>query len=330
MRRLAVCALSSFVLAALSVSAEDVTDRDDPVLSVAAVQAEVAAESFLDARAFESHIENLVAEAERRGAELVVFPEYINVFLLFERYEPIVRRSSSIDEALAELATLADAAAPGGGAVPVGGAARVLQALLRRRAASVERTVHRMWSGLAREYGVAIVAGTYFAPAGGAGLRNRTLVFDEDGTLLHEQDKVFLTAFEDRVLDLDEGDLDAAKTFEIDGVEIGLTICRDSFFSDWEHALGDSDLWLELRANGEPYNEEVRRRFDGALPERVGATSAAAGVSASLTGSFLDLVWEGPSYAVDESGRRVGASADVRGNSVLVVEVPRTEARPAR
>ena len=120
------------------------------------------------------------------------------------------------------------------------------------------------------------------------------------------------------------------KPSTIDGFEIGLTICRDSFFSDWERTLGGADLWLELRANGELYTEEVRRRFDGALPERVGATSAAAGVSASLTGSLLDLVWEGPSYVVDESGRRVGASADVRGNSVLMVEVRRPEARPGR
>lgn len=331
MRRAAAYTLLSFVLAVVSVFAEDFAAHEDGVLHVAAVQAEVAAETYLDARAFESHVEKLVAEAERRGAELIVFPEYINVFLLFEGYAPIIRRSSTMDEALGELAS-----AVGGTTTPIGAAPlrgtplEALQTLLRRRAPSVERTVRRLWSGLAREYRVAIVAGTYFAPIGEGSVHNRAIVFDDDGTLIHEQDKVFLTAFEDRVLDLEEGDLEAAETFEIDGFEIGLTICRDSFFSDWEPEFGGADLWLELRANGELYTEEVRRRFDGALPERVGATSAEAGVSASLTGSLLDFVWEGPSYVVDGSGRRVGASDDVRGSSVLMVEVRRPEARPAR
>ena len=279
---------------------------------MAVKQAEVVEETYLDSEKFESHVEKLVAEAERRGAELVVFPEYINVFLLFESYAPIIRRASSMDEALRELLPPARAAST-----------ETLQALLRRHAPSVERIVRRMWSDLAREYGVAIVAGTYFAPVGEERIHNRAIVFDEDGSLLYAQDKVFLTAFEADVLDLGEGDLQEAETFEIDGFEIGLTICRDSFFSDWEPELGGADLWLELRANGELYTEAVRRRFEGALPERVGATSAVAGVSASLTGSLLDLVWEGPSYAVDASGRRVGASGDVRGSSLLLTEVRR-------
>ncbi|MFO7782681.1 MAG: nitrilase-related carbon-nitrogen hydrolase [Spirochaetia bacterium] len=312
MRRVAVLTLSSFLLVAVSVFAEDFAEHDDGVLHVAAVQAEVAEETYLDVEEFESHVEKLVAEAERRGAELVVFPEYINVFLLFESYAPVIRRASSMDDALHELAAPARAAST-----------EALQALLRRRAPQVERTVRRMWSNLAREYGVAIVAGTYFAPVGEESIHNRAIVFDEDGRLLHAQDKVFLTAFETDVLDLGEGDLEEAETFEIDGFEIGLTICRDSFFSDFEPELGDADLWLELRANGELYTEAVRRRFEGALPERVEATSTAAGVSASLTGSLLDLVWEGPSYAVDASGRRVGASGDVRGSSLLLTEVRR-------
>ncbi|NBF41625.1 MAG: hypothetical protein GVY14_14550 [Spirochaetes bacterium] len=328
MRRVAALMLSSFLLAAVSVFAEDFAGHDDGVLRVAAVQAEVVDETYLDSEKFESHVEKLVAEAERRGAELVVFPEYINVFLLFEPYAPIIRRASSMDEALRELLPLADGAprvgaVPSGAAPPPAASTETLQALLRRRAPSVERFVRRLWSGLAREYAVAIVAGTYFAPAGEESIHNRAIVFDEDGSLLYAQDKVFLTAFEADVLDLGEGDLEEAETFEIDGFEIGLTICRDSFFSDWEPELGGADLWLELRANGELYTEAVRRRFEGALPERVGATSAVAGVSASLTGSMLDLVWEGPSYAVDARGRRVGASGDVRGSSLLLSEVRR-------
>ena len=327
MRRVAVLTLTSFLLAAVSVFAEDFREHDDDVLHVAAVQAEVVEETYLDSEKFESHVEKLVAEAERRGAELVVFPEYVNVFLLFESYAPIITRASRMDEALRELSALAGgapAAAPTGGAAPRAAApTETLQALLRRHAPSVERIVRRMWSDLAREYGVAIVAGTYFAPVGEERIHNRAIVFDEDGSLIYAQDKVFLTAFEADVLDLGEGDLQEAETFEIDGFEIGLTICRDSFFSDWEPELGGADLWLELRANGELYTEAVRRRFEGALPERVGATSAVAGVSASLTGSMLDLVWEGPSYAVDASGRRVGASGDVRGSSLLLTEVRR-------
>ncbi|MFP4565273.1 MAG: nitrilase-related carbon-nitrogen hydrolase [Spirochaetota bacterium] len=309
-RRLAALASSFVVLAAATVGAED----GGGALRVAAVQTEVSQEDYLDARAFEAYLERLVSEAERRGADLVVFPEYINVFLLFEEHKSLIASASSADEALERLASR-------GGEAPDS----ALQTLVRRRAPSVERFVRRMWSGLAREYDVSIVAGTYFAPDGEHGLRNRALVFDGDGGLIHAQDKVFLTAFEERTLGLAEGELQAAKTFEIDGVEIGLTICRDSFFSDWEPVLGDADLWLELRANGEVYTDEVRRRFEGALAERVEATSVDLGVGASLSGRLLDFVWEGPAYVVDEDGRRVLASDDVRGNSVLITEVGRSD-----
>jgi hypothetical protein len=104
-----------------------------------------------------------------------------------------------------------------------------------------------------------------------------------------------------------------------------VTICRDSYFSEWDAQLGYSDLWIDLRANGEPYTRAVRTRFEGTLAERVAWTDASAGINASLTGTFLDLLWEGPSYAVDASGLRIAESPDYDAGSLVIATLdPRT------
>jgi NAD+ synthase (glutamine-hydrolysing) len=181
--------------------------------------------------------------------------------------------------------------------------------------------MHGLWRSLAREYEISIVAGTYFARTAAGRLRNRAVVFDEDGRVVHQQDKAFLTPFEAEVLGLEAGPRGAVGTFEVEGVELGMTICRDSFFEVWDERLAGAEMLIELRANGEPYSAEVRRRFEGALPERVAGTGASAGVNSSLTGRFLDLLWEGPSYVVDHAGHRIAGSETVRGSELVVVDL---------
>jgi predicted amidohydrolase len=276
-------------------------------LDVAAVQFEVSEELYTEPGAFGRRAARMVEDAAAAGAELVVFPEYINVFPLFADDAPVIARVETVSDALAALA--ADDAAP----------TETLARLIRERAPTVNRRLRSMWSRLARRNDVAIIAGTGFALADEGGVRNRAYVFDDDGRLVHAQDKVFLTPVELELLGLEPGSIDAVSSFEIEDVELGMTICRDSYFDVFEEYLGDADLWVQVRANGETYTEEVRRRFRGALAERVSETAVAGGVDASLTGRFLDLLWEGPSYAVDGDGRRVASSPGARGSDVVLV-----------
>jgi predicted amidohydrolase len=276
-------------------------------VDIAAVQFEVSEALYTEHGAFAARAEAVVAEAAAAGADLVVFPEYINVFLLFEAHASLISRARDLSDALAALAS--DEAAP----------VAALQHLMLRRSPAVERRMRAMWAGLAREHDVAVIAGSGFVRTDGGELRNRALVFDDDGRLVHLQDKVYLTPVEDELLGLEPGDMDAVSTFEVEGLEVGLTICRDSYFDAFEERLAGADLWVQLRANGEAYGPEVRRRFEGALAERVAETPVPAGIDASLTGSFLDLLWEGPAYAVDADGRRIAETEDERGSGIVLL-----------
>jgi predicted amidohydrolase len=181
---------------------------------------------------------------------------------------------------------------------------------------------------MAQRYDTAIVAGTAFVKARtgkghgeGAQLRNRALVFGPEGSLLYRQDKVYLTRFERRHFGLSAGSLGAATGFRLEGLRFGLTICRDSFFGAWEERFADADVWMEIRANGEAYSPEVRERFRTALAERVRRSPAHRGLSTSLTGELLDLLWQGPAYTVDAHGRRVQESPKPTGKHLMVVEL---------
>lgn len=280
---------------------------DDPAeFVVATVQFAVSEELYTEPGAFRHAVEQLIAEAVREhDADLVVFPEYINVFLLARDLVAPLKRADSMEEAISELAK----ARPELSGLPE---------LLERTVTGVATEALGMWQAIAAAYDVAIVPGTFFV-AEGSELRNRLLVLDDDGRVVYRQDKVFLTEEEEELLGLSPGRVPEARTIEIEGVELGLTICRDSYFDAWEPVLGKSDIWIDLRANGEPYSREVRERFDGALPERVEETSAQGGVSATLTGAFLDLLWEGPAFVVDSEGRRIGESPAPRGSSLVIL-----------
>ena len=320
------------------------TDPPQPV-TVATVQFEVRRELYRSPDRFQRAVEPLVEEAAGRGADLVVFPEYINVFLVASRYPGILEHADSVSGALAALASRAGHPD--------------LQALFSANAGWLSREVRRIWSSLAREHELTIVAGTTFEAAGGTPvprtasdsetrrtrattpgsdspiadqaredgptLYNRALVFGEDGELVHVHEKAYLTPMEEDELGLTAGRARAATLFDVDGVEMGITICRDTYFESWHGPLRGLDLWIDLRANGEPYSREVYERFLGTLPERVRESSAVAGVNSSLTGTFWEMLWEGPSYVVDAGGRRVAQTPDVRGTRVLLMELTPNE-----
>ena len=276
-------------------------------LDVAAVQFEVTEETYADTAAFEKRVSAVLETSADAGADLVVFPEYLNVFLLFDDYSQVVARSSSIEEALSRL-TDGDEAS--------------LEALLRREIRTTGARIMKLWGELARRYELHIVAGTHFTLSEDT-LRNRALVFGPDGRLLETQDKHYLTPFEKEELNLEPGPIREVDTFEVAGYEVGLTICRDSYFAEWESRLGDADLWIDLRANGEEYSQAVKKRFQAALSERVAGTPVRAGANATLTGDYLDLLWEGPSYVVNPNGRRIAESAEVRGTSIVLFSLGR-------
>lgn len=84
-----------------------------------------------------------------------------------------------------------------------------------------------LFSGLARDLGLHVVAGTFLLDTGDGRFRNRADLFAADGGHAW-QDKLQLTGFEKRTGVIDGGD--ALKVFALDCVRVGIAICYDIEF----------------------------------------------------------------------------------------------------
>jgi predicted amidohydrolase len=285
-------------------------------LDVALVQYQVRPQDYHDLSRFEERVDAFVDSAVEGGADLVVFPEYINVFALFHH---LISEHGRID--LSAVPNGVSSALSGGGAETAVAAAEV-RSFLWDYSVAETAVIRTLWSRVARRHEVWILAGSSFVARSGGELTNQGWLFDPQGRLAYRQNKVFLTPFERNVLGLSPGTVESAQVVSVAGYEIGLTICRDSYFEDWEQPFAAVDLWVDIRANGEPWTPEVRRRFDTALPERVEQTAVEHGVSTSLTGEFAGLLWQGPAFVVNDEGRRVREAPTHRGDHLLLVDIP--------
>jgi predicted amidohydrolase len=167
----------------------------------------------------------------------------------------------------------------------------------------VERAMEEIFAALARQYRVAILAGTYFAwSEKGQEVRlvNRTVVFDQEGKTAYTQDKVYLTPFEEQLLGISPGLIQEAAPVVLKGFRIGITICRDTFFRPWVEVHSGSDLWIDIKANGTAFTGEEQERFLRAVPARIAESDIPYGLTVCLTGSLLDLLWEGESSLVSK------------------------------
>ncbi len=227
--------------------------------------------------------------------DLVVFPEYTSVFLAATEYFDLMEKADTFEEALERIRM-------------ENGDIDSLHALFMREADRTEKRLDRIWGKLAREFELFIVGGTYFKrvtdEAGGAGLRNTLILYDPRGRRIYEQDKVYLTDFEEEVIRLSPGSEDEAVPVRIDAYDVVFTVCRDSFFSTWEDNFRGAEVWISIKANGVSFDREARETFLRALPERIAESEVPYGMVVCLTGRFLDLFWEGESSVLVDAGHR--------------------------
>ncbi|TVQ18306.1 MAG: hypothetical protein EA382_17850 [Spirochaetaceae bacterium] len=287
------------LIVALPVAAREV----DPVIRIAIVQLRIDRRWTESQEAFDAQARRLVAAVvDEHAPDLIVLPEYLGFF----RAAAAIRRR--LPDAFDAIALAVNDRSESQLSIPDEIVEDALDGGIR------------VWRSIARTESVAVVPGTGPAIDDDGSVRNRLWVIDERGDVVYHQDKAFLTDIERDVIGIEPGALHDASPVEIGGVEIAFTVCLDSFYSEWSDHFGEVDLWIDLRANGEPYTQEVRDRFADALPRRVEESGTTLGASATLTGGFAGLIWEGPSFAVDKSGRRIAESPTARGESVLIVE----------
>lgn len=265
-----------------------------------AVQLCVDPGMYASASSFSEGIHSLVASAvSRYRPDLIVFPEYTGVFAaaVSTGLGPL-EDSRGLPGLLEHPEKVLGVLDPGAVSAPD---------FFARHDPSV--LLDQVFGAAAAFHGIHIIAGTYFAPVPVAGVSgpgtrvvNRAVVYGPDGKRVYEQDKVFLTPFEEELLGLAPGTLDAVRTFAINGVELGLTVCRDSFFPDWENHFSGIDLWIDIKANGVPFDSEQEAVFRRALPARIASSGVPAGMTVCLTGRFFGLMWEGRSSVVIPRG----------------------------
>jgi len=255
---------------------------------VAAVQLQIRTTDLRSFDDFQAHIESLVQRSMAFQPDLIVFPEYTSVFLALVPYYEKICSAASIEQGFERIA--ADD--------PLIGEFRELFLL---NSGMVERAMRRIFAALAEEYGVSVLAGTCFAwrqRNDEVALVNRAVLYDAGGELAYTQDKVYLTPFEEQLLGISPGRLQEAEPIRIRGRRVGITICRDTFFPAWVQVHAGVDLWIDIKANGTAFNEEERERFLRAAPARIVEGDIPYGLTVCLTGSFLDLLWEGESSLV--------------------------------
>jgi predicted amidohydrolase len=289
---------------------------DTRPLRVAAVQLSIHPEDLASPSAFRARIEGLVAGCLPAEPDLILFPEYTSAFLALVPYGAQLQDADNTAEALRRVRAVEPLA-------------RGLRDLFLLNAGVAEAAARELFGGLARHYRVAVGAGTLFAAereAQSTRLVNRALVFGRDGELLHAQDKVMLTEYEEEALGLEAGSLDRTAPFLLDGRRVGLTICRDTYLAEWERLLAGCDLWVDLKGNGGPFTEQTREHFRLALPARLGASEVRYGLTVCLTGRLWELAWEGESFlAVRGSDGRVRTAvraASPTGEELLWLGLP--------
>lgn len=287
---------------------------------IALVQYRVSPADYRSEAAFAARVGDLTAQAAARGAEIVVFPEYLNVFLAAVPLGPELAEAGSLPDILALLKQHYGR--------PVG-----LPEYLRLQSDNTRDIMDRVWGRLARRHGVWIIAGSSFiaepSPGTEAQLFNRAFVYNPAGRLAYTQDKVYLTPFEKKAVGLSAGDPSAARSFEAAGLTCVLTLCRDTFFEVWHRPFAQADIWFDLKANGVEFDQQARQTFTAALPERIVDTGVPYGATVCLTGRFFDLFWEGESSLVAPSPEAPDGyetkkkTADPAAETILYISIPR-------
>lgn len=142
---------------------------DATVVRVAAIQTE--ARLFKSPRRFAMEMRRLASMAAAQGAQMAAYPEDIGALLL--GLIPGIERMAAPSDARAELpASIAD-----------------IFAFLARASVPI---YCETFSGIAREFGLYVFAGSLPVPGADGSITNRAHVFAPDGRLLATQDKLHL------------------------------------------------------------------------------------------------------------------------------------------
>ncbi len=256
-------------------------------LTTVTVQFEMNRDMIFSERAYESAVRKAVEAAMAEGpADLLIFPEYLGVFASLIPWNSYLLEDKPFEQVWQDI-------------IRDRPALTSLKDLFSSGSSDTEDFLDSLWGSLSREYSVYILGGTrFYYDTEKRGVFNQAVVYSPEGRVLYSQYKYFLTEFEEDILGLSAGDIKDADGFRVKDHHIRLTICRDTFLREWEEVNRTGELWIDIKANGTAYTSDQVSLFSRALPARLIQTEIPYGITACLTGVFLDLLWEGESSII--------------------------------
>lgn len=237
-------------------------------IQLVAVQMGLDINDYWTRAAFEAKMRGLMEQVaqriDRSLPTLVVFPEDVGLMLVAQGLQDRVGHVTSVAQAI-EAAVRAN-----GLAVAITAWWHKLPwvpALYLHRHEIIAKTYFEVFSQLAKEYGVYLVAGSvalppyrivngvvdwrsgFLAPR----IHNTSYLFGPDGKVIGKQDKVYLIDLEkDGALHLSHGSLDSLRVFDTELGKIGIAICLDAFKDDVVAALAAQGAQILVQPSANP------------------------------------------------------------------------------
>jgi predicted amidohydrolase len=183
---------------------------------------------------------------------VVVLPEHIGTWLMISGEKDELYQAGTLKDAMNWLA-ISNPLAFIRGLISAQGDNRLNDAYLRMKADSMARDYQAMFGGLAREFGVTLVAGSIVLPEpsvsegelkiGRGALYNSSLVFGRDGRPLGQPQRQQHPVFEQRdVLEADRQD--ALRVVDTPAGRLGVLIGSDSWYPRYYRQLNDQGVQL--------------------------------------------------------------------------------------
>ncbi|CAN1600191.1 carbon-nitrogen hydrolase family protein [Pseudomonas sp. B21-028] len=183
---------------------------------------------------------------------IVVLPEHIGTWLMISGEKDELYQAGTLKEAMNWLA-ISNPLAFIRGLINAQGDNRLDDAYLRMKADAMARDYQAMFGGLAREFGVTLVAGSIVLPEpsvsegelkiGRGALYNSSLVFGSDGRPLGQPQRQQHPVFEQRdVLEADRQD--ALRVVDTPAGRLGVLIGSDSWYPRYYRQLNEQGVQL--------------------------------------------------------------------------------------
>lgn len=286
------------------------------LIQLAAIQMTLDLDDFWTREAFEEKMRGLMERTKEKLdptiPALVVFPEDVGLMLVAQGLEEKLGVVSSISEAIeaAIRAYMLPAAW-----IRLRRGVSWVPALYLHRHQVIAGTYFDVFSTLAREYGVTIVAGSVILPPYALEdgrvqwkkplayhVHNTAYVFGPDGAVIGKQDKMYLIDLErEEALDLTAGDLETLEVFDTGVGKVGIAICLDAFQDDVVEALmlQGGEILVQPSANPGPWNEAQQMDWMRSAYQRTYSQQQFVyGVNPMMNGPLWDIAFFGQSSIV--------------------------------